>query len=136
MAPGKYQVDEDTLITFANDEIPKFLNATNTDPVILKLIDYESGGNRGPEHELLPGNAKNFPVVTELRKEFTGLLTRLHTRVGEFRSTMSRTRIDLLQINTVTQNGEDDANLTAEELMTALQDVFRPSSTTTPTTSK
>jgi hypothetical protein len=125
---GTYKVTDTYLKDFATHEIQNFLDDAAKNPAMTALFEFANsvGGGAAPGNydKILAGNGASFPPSQQLQTAFKTLVTQLRTQIQGLQDTMTKTQVDLQQVDYVLQNAEDSASLTAAEMMQDLQDVL------------
>ncbi|RSS54760.1 hypothetical protein [Streptomyces sp. WAC06614] len=130
-----FKVTEQFLLTFAKTEIQSFTDSVQQADV-LKVVRLFSAGTAdnvtANGFGQILGGGGTLTASAELQKRFQEMCTSLLAQVKAFDDTMRRTSLDLQQVHTLFSNAEDEATLTAKQMMDVLGDVLGPGATPPP----
>jgi hypothetical protein len=126
---GNYTITDTYLKDFAQHQIQSFLDDVITNPALLALFGFANGtaGGAGTYGSILPGNVKVTnvsPSAQSLQENFKNFAGGLHSQITNLQDIMKKFQGDLVQVDSVLNNGEDSANITAAEMMQDLNDIL------------
>ena len=125
-----FKITEGYLKGFANKELQSFID-TRESPVITEILHYAPNGTGVlTEHYDLvrPGNPQVMDDVEILRKAHDRFSQNLQLAVRGLYRIASQMQDGLLDVDQVLTNGEGDAELTADEMVLVIGDVWKPPS--------
>jgi uncharacterized protein YqgV (UPF0045/DUF77 family) len=128
-----YTVTEGTLRNFAAKELASFLNSATENGAIKELLAYVTGKPGVADSvdrytDILAGAPGVLREVESLEKNFTSMSTSLQTNLKALFKLVKDMRNDLRDVDRLLDNGEADATLTAENMITVLGNVWTPTS--------
>lgn len=121
---GKLKVTEEYLENFARKTINEFIKSLQDNDDYRNLAAFAEGSPGPGGYGALQAGGDGLPSATVLQQRYKRFCTDLKQQLDTFTKTMGNLSNDLLTINQVLDKGEQDAELTATEMMQDLQDIL------------
>ncbi|MER8088809.1 hypothetical protein ACFVZR_32495 [Streptomyces sp. NPDC058316] len=133
---GKLKVTEGYLENFARNVINTFLKELWDNDDYRNLSGFADGPIGPGGHGKILAGGKSWAPAEALQKKYHGLCTSLKQQIDAFSKTMGDLSNDLLSVNQILDKGEQEAELTASEMMQDLTDILNGLSGGSPSTTK
>lgn len=123
------KVTETYLEDFAQRNIQPLIEEIDKSDVMSRLRNFSGAGQLGQDavghySQVLTGNpAANLASAPQLTAKFKELATSLSGNVDEFKKNLDTLRTDLRAVDSVLKDGDESAQLTAQQMQMDLQSI-------------